>query len=137
MQQVKTLDPATAWGHLSLIITDHAGMAHIHAASFGTAQTTDVISFAYPPTPPIDDESSGEVIVNVEQALEQGTRYDGPARELALYIAHGCQHLTGADDSTPALKRQMRRVESRWLDQAAGEGLIDPIWPAASRRERP
>lgn len=111
-------------------------MAQIHEVSFGTAQTTDVISFAYPPTPPIDDTSSGEVIVNAEQALEQGARYTGPARELALYIAHGCQHLTGADDSTPALKQRMRRVETRWLDAAAAEGLIDPIWPQASSGER-
>ncbi len=135
MQQVNALDPDTPWGHLSLIITDHAGMTKIHKASFGSAQTTDVISFAYPPTSPMDEDATGEVIVNAEQAQEQGARYDGPARELALYIAHGCQHLTGADDSTPALKQRMRRVENRWLAEAAALGLIDPLWPETAMQE--
>jgi ssRNA-specific RNase YbeY (16S rRNA maturation enzyme) len=35
--------------------------------------------------------------------------------ELALYIAHGFDHLSGADDDTPARRAAMRRTEMRWL----------------------
>lgn len=127
MNQVHNLDPQNHWQGLSLVVTDHTGITALHADQFGVKQSTDVISFAYPPAPPAFDGATGEVIVNVEQAVEQGPRYEGPERELALYIAHGCHHLTGAEDHTPVLKKAMRRVETQWLNEAEQLGLIAPL----------
>ncbi len=127
MDQVQKLDPDHTWSGLSLALTDHPQMIDVHAEFLGAARTTDVISFAYSPHPPATTGYTGDVIVNVEQAMEVGPREAGVAHELALYIAHGCHHLTGADDSTPALRRRMRRIELDWLRQAGELGLIDPI----------
>ena len=63
---------------------------------------------------------------NLERARAEGRgRPGGPARELALYLAHGLDHLAGADDDVPARRRAMRRRETAWLDAdpAAWRGL--------------
>jgi len=51
-------------------------------------------------------------------------RAGGPDRELALYLAHGCDHLAGADDATPRQRAAMRRRELRWLRAAAHADLL-------------
>ena len=43
--------------------------------------------------------------------------------ELALYIAHGLDHLSGADDATYEGYRTMRRRELRWLSDIPDEIL--------------
>ena len=60
-----------------------------------------------------------EIIVNAERAWLAGSRRRGwsPSRELALYIAHGCDHLNDERDTTPAGRRRMRRRELHWLAQ--------------------
>lgn len=127
MEQVQTLNPNHHWGSLSLVLTDHAGIAAVHADFLGEHRSTDVISFAYPAQPPAQPQACGEVIVNTAQAQEQGPRYGGIARELALYIAHGCHHLSGADDHTPAQRAAMRRIENRWLRRAHAADLLAPL----------
>jgi ssRNA-specific RNase YbeY (16S rRNA maturation enzyme) len=47
--------------------------------------------------------------------VREGPQHDGADAELALYIAHGFDHLSGADDNTPARRAAMRRTEMRWL----------------------
>jgi ssRNA-specific RNase YbeY (16S rRNA maturation enzyme) len=74
----------------------------------------------------------GEIVVNVERAAEAGpghwprTRGDRSAiaRELALYIAHGCDHLCGADDASRVDRLRMRRRELRWLRAAERDGCL-------------
>jgi len=71
--------------------------------------------------------ATGEMVVNAERAREEGAKRDGgTARELALYVAHGFDHLAGADDDTPARRRAMRRRETRWLAEREGlwRGLV-------------
>ncbi|MBN1558429.1 MAG: rRNA maturation RNase YbeY [Lentisphaerae bacterium] len=85
---------------------------------------TDVLSFRYPPLPGEAEEAGGELFVNVQRALERAPR--APSRELALYLAHACDHLAGHDDADDAARRRMRRRELRWLRElgAACEGLL-------------
>ncbi|MBQ3810327.1 MAG: hypothetical protein II839_05855, partial [Kiritimatiellae bacterium] len=45
---------------------------------------------------------------------ERALRWNADA-ELALYLAHGFDHLAGSDDATAAGYRAMRRRELRWL----------------------
>ncbi len=115
------------WQELSLVLMDDPGMARVHEAHLGAHRPTDVISFVYPPMPGTDAGHTGEVLVNVERAANEGPKHQGASEELALYIAHGCQHLIGAEDHTPLLRARMRRVERRWLRKAAAAGLITPL----------
>ncbi len=102
-----------------MVLVDDGASREINRAHLGHDYATDVISFSFDPIPG-DTEcgSCGEIVVNVEQAERLGHRYGGFARELALYIAHGCDHLSGEDDKTPAQRQRMRRRELRWLKEA-------------------
>jgi probable rRNA maturation factor len=112
-----------AWDEVSVVLTDHAGMRAVNREFLGSDDTTDVISFRYPPRPGAPDtRPSGEIIVNVEQACASGPSWGGWQRELALYLAHGVDHLSGADDDSPVRRRRMRRRELRWLQAARKAG---------------
>jgi rRNA maturation RNase YbeY len=118
--------PPTTWGDISLILFDDEAMTQLNRRCFGRNETTDVISFRYgciPGDPPA--HCCGEVIVNAQQARRYGSgRKGGVMRELALYIAHGCDHLTGADDNTRPKRLSMRRRELHWLRLAEKQGLL-------------
>lgn len=81
---------------------------------FGKDRPTDVISFRCDPVPG-EDGVTGDLIVNVERAVQEGPDHSGADAELALYIAHGFNHLSGADDNTPGKRAAMRRTELRRL----------------------
>ena len=121
MLKVQALDPATHWSELSLVVMDDAGMADINTRFLEKAHPTDVISFRYDPDPGPKDTTTGEVLVNAHRAWEEGGQRDGADAELALYIAHGCHHLTGAEDHTPELKTEMLRIENAWVTEAMNE----------------
>jgi rRNA maturation RNase YbeY len=124
MEQIQAVESDRKWVEFSLVITDHAGMIAANQVSFNRDTTTDVISFAYEPLPH-EAGHSGEVIVNAELAIEEGSQRGNVAREFALYIAHGCDHLSGADDQTDEQRAAMHAREFAWLDQAEAAGLLD------------
>lgn len=96
------------------MLTDDNGITPPNLEFFGKNRPTDVISFRCDPIPG-EEGATGDLIVNAECALREGPTHDGPAAELALYIAHGFNHLSGADDNTPQKRAAMRRTEKRWL----------------------
>jgi len=120
--------PAQPWCSLEVIVTGHAGIRRFNRAVFGRDTVTDVITQAYAPDP-LRPGWSGELIVNAALAAEQGPRFGGVGRELTLYLAHGCDHLAGADDNTPAARARMRRRELRWLAAADRAGLLASLHP--------
>lgn len=104
------------WGDVSVVVVDDRESREINRTSLGHNYPTDVISFNFDPIPGEEYTGAcGEIIVNIEQAHRIGRRYGGTSRELALYIAHGCDHLSGEDDATPEQRQRMRRRELRWL----------------------
>ncbi|OGV47051.1 MAG: rRNA maturation RNase YbeY [Lentisphaerae bacterium GWF2_57_35] len=107
-----------------MVLTDNEGIRAYNLACFGKDRPTDVITQAYAAVPGGND-FHGELIVNAERALEEGLQRQSIDQELALYIAHGCDHLDGASDHTPPLRSQMRRREMAWLRQARQEGLLE------------
>jgi rRNA maturation RNase YbeY len=114
---------------LEILLTNDAGIVMANGAVFGRDYVTDVISLAYPPLPG-ETGGAGELIINLELAAREGARRaGGPDRELALYLAHGCDHLAGADDATPPQRAAMRRRELRWLRAAARAGLLRGLFP--------
>lgn len=125
------LKPHPPWREITVILTNDTGIAPINAAVMGHAGTTDVITQRYEALPGEPPGVVGEIVVNVEQAWRTGTRLArsnwSPAHELALYLAHGCDHLTDADDATPADRRRMRRRERAWLAAAGVPSRL--VWP--------
>jgi len=121
--KIARADPTWLSAGISVMLTDDATIREINSAFLMHDEPTDVISFRYGAMP---DQSGvpclGEVVVNVQRALSIGPSHGGALRELALYIAHGIDHLSGADDKTVAQRRRMRRRESAWLKQA--ESLV-------------
>ena len=77
--------------------------------------STDVITFDYS-----DGQKRGvlhgEIFVCVEEAILQAKKFTTTWQsEVVRYIVHGVLHLLGLDDSKPAARRRMKRVENRLL----------------------
>jgi probable rRNA maturation factor len=118
--QLEAADPDSAWKEVTLLLTDDAGITQYNREFFGKNSPTDVISFRSDPFPG-EDGTTGDLIVNIERAVQEGPHHDGVNAELALYIAHGFDHLSGAEDDTPARRAAMRRTELRWLADLKAE----------------
>ena len=113
---------AEPYAELSIMLVGDKDMPSCKERVFGIRIQTDVISLAYAAIPGIQP-ATAELVINAERALQEGAnRPGGAARELALYLAHGLDHLAGHDDDTPAARRSMRRRETRWLDAEGPSG---------------
>lgn len=130
MEKTLTLEPSMKFDELTLHILDHSRMIEINQAVFGRDYPTDVISQCYAPLPGDQTQWEGEVFINLELAVEDAKTDDEvwtQNHEFALYIAHGCHHLIGAEDDTPEKKTDMLTLETEWVHQADQEGLIGPL----------
>jgi rRNA maturation RNase YbeY len=122
------------WKDITLQITDNKGIRRINEAVFSSGDVTDVISSTYTPIPGEQARLTGEVAVNAQRAVELTTKERHAAasgwsgsEELALYIAHGCDHLSGEDDNNRARRERMRRRELRWLKEARHRGMLTDV----------
>ena len=102
---------------VTVILQDDAFSAEVHLAVNGAEGPTDAITQAYDPMPGEAEGVYGEVYVNCDRALQCAPKRKGwsAAKELLLYIAHGMDHLSGADDLKPRDYDAMRRRELAWL----------------------
>ncbi len=117
-------EPAVCWSSITIVLTDDRGIQAYKEAAFGYREVTDVVTLRYAPSP-ADPGAEGEIFVNVQRAFSYPVRPGwSSVHELALYIAHGFDHLTGADDQTPEERRHMRRRELRWLRSPACRDAI-------------
>lgn len=112
---IRAIDRRATWlplpeGEISLAFLDNQEMADWHGQFFQEPTPTDVMTFPALP----ESGMAGEILVGVEWALQvaQRRRLD-PSREIALYIIHGCCHLSGYADLTLSERRQMRKLERR------------------------
>ena len=102
---------------VTIILQDDAFSAEVHEAINGAKGPTDVITQRYDSMPGQREGVYGELYVNVDQALRVAPKRRGwsPAKELLLYVAHGMDHLSGADDLKPRDYDRMRRRELEWI----------------------
>ena len=107
---------------VTVILQDDAFSAEVHEAINGAKGPTDVITQRYDAMPGEPEGVYGELYVNTDQALRVAPKRRGwsPAKELLLYVAHGMDHLSGADDLKPRDYDRMRRRELGWLRQRSG-----------------
>ncbi len=110
------------------MLVDDEGITQLNREYFGKNCPTDVISFRYDPVPGEDEGWTGDLIINVDRAAQVGPDHQGIEYELALYIAHGFDHLSGAEDDTEEKRKAMRNTETAWLKQAAKEGLVEGLF---------
>lgn len=100
---------------------------HIHRLNnqfLGHDEPTDVLTFPY--TDPGAKKLEGEVVIGFQTAAEYAAdRGHDAATELLLYVVHGCLHLCGHDDTTPAGERQMRAKERHYLTQLGLPDIAD------------
>lgn len=105
------------WHEVAVHLIHDAESDEMHRAIMGIEGATDVITQAYDAIPPEEPGLFGELFVNVDQARRAAPnrRNWSIAKELLLYIAHGMDHLSGADDHSPRDYNTMRRRELGWL----------------------
>lgn len=117
---------------VEVTLQDDEGSAAAHEATMGVSGATDVITQGYDPLPGEAPGVYGELLVNAQRAVEAAPRRPGwsPAREILLYIAHGMDHLSGADDRDESGYARMRRRELGWL-RDFGKISRDAICPCA------
>lgn len=105
------------WHEVAVHLVRDAASDAMHRAIMGVCGATDVITQAYDAIPPEPPGLFGELFVNTDQALRAAPSRRGwsPAKELLLYVAHGMDHLSGADDHSERGYLAMRRRELAWL----------------------
>ena len=125
------------WREAIVILLDDAGMTDWNLRVMRYTGSTDVISQRYEPLPGEPAGMRGELLVNVERAWQVGAQRRNwpPSRELALYIAHGFDHLNDAEDASSAGRQRMRRRELRWLCRIHIPALFSKL--ARQRRQTP
>ena len=104
---------------VSIVLQDDIGSDEAHTAVMGIRGATDVITQRYDAMPPEEDGVSGELYVNCERAMTAFPPVRGwsAVKELLLYVAHGMDHLSGADDLTERERSRMRSRELRWMKE--------------------
>ncbi|MDR2849907.1 MAG: rRNA maturation RNase YbeY [Verrucomicrobiota bacterium] len=115
--QARRTGGGAPWREVTVHLLDDAAIAPVNRAILAHEGATDVITQRYEPIPGEPAGLVGELFVNVECACRAAPRRAGWSadHELALYLAHGCDHLSGADDGTPRERAAMRRRELAWL----------------------
>ena len=120
---------------LSLALVNDRQMSQLHERFMNDPSPTDVLTF------PLDENgrgeaTSGEIVINVSQALRQSRRRGIPVQnELLLYAIHGMLHLKGMDDRTDSEYRRMHGLEDRILVKL-GVGAVfnsSPSKPSTTR----
>ena len=102
---------------VAVVLQGDAASAEVHRAINGADGATDVVTQRYDALPGEEPGVYGELYVNCERAVAAASRRRGwsAAKELLLYVAHGMDHLSGADDLDERGYRAMRRRELRWI----------------------
>lgn len=118
------LAPLRAFTELGIHLVGDRCVSALNVRHLGHAGPTDVIAFDYGPGVPAPGGASGrggELFVGVSEAVRQARRFrtTWPA-EVVRYLVHGLLHLAGYDDSNPAARRRMKRVEDRLVRRLAG-----------------
>ncbi len=91
---------------IGIVLVDRATIVRVHSDFLDDPTETDVITF---PT---------AIIVCPAVARARAAEFGlGVQEEILLYALHGILHLTGYDDTTPALAKEMARAQMKLLQR--------------------
>ncbi len=97
---------------VTVILADDNFVRRLNLLYLRRTGTTDVIAFP----PQAEEESPGEVVVNLEQAREQAAEAGETLHKAtARLVVHGILHLTGWNDQTDEERREMLRRGEQYL----------------------
>jgi len=128
---IRSLIKALLSGHdvvgadLTLTFADDEYVHDLNREYRGIDKPTDVLSFAMRDGGDRRDDGEelvlGDVIISVDRATVQSRRFKRTVdREILKLVAHGVLHLLGYDHPTEKRQLEMRRVENRYVREAAG-----------------
>lgn len=104
-------------GEISIGIVTDERMHELNRQYLNHDYPTDVLSFVLAHDKK-NKSLDGEIIASSDYAAREAARYGWSGNdELLLYIIHGCLHLVGYDDTTPAAKKKMTTAEASYLKQ--------------------
>jgi probable rRNA maturation factor len=102
---------------LGIHLVGSAEMAKLNRQFLGHDGSTDVITFDHSEASSRTRRATrlhGELFICLDDAVKQAREFRSTWQaELARYVIHGILHLRGRDDTTPALRREMKREENR------------------------
>src|SRR5262245_7148671 len=108
-------EAGTRSAEISIAVVTDERMHELNRQYLQHDYPTDVLTFVLDH----DQEAKsldGEIIVSADYAAREAARYGWTTDdELLLYVIHGCLHLVGLDDTTPAGKEGMRAAEAKYL----------------------
>lgn len=100
---------------VNLVVTGGPGIKKLNKAFLGKDRLTDVIAFNLPEAP-VPGATWGEIYVCLPVAARQAkVMGHSLLTELLVLAVHGALHLSGMDDATPALRREMNLKTARLL----------------------
>ena len=103
-------------GQVQVVFTDDEYLRELKQRFFGRDEYTDVIAFILNES---DESLDGEIYISRERARENSGTYGEPyTREVMRLVVHGCLHLSGHEDDTPAKEAEMRSLEEVYLASA-------------------
>jgi rRNA maturation RNase YbeY len=111
---------------IGILLVGARQMTQLNEAFLKHGGPTDVIAFGYA----TDQCRSlhGEIFICVEEALRQARRFRTTwQKEVVRYLAHGLLHFQGYDDSTPAERGRMKRVENSLVQELAGQFCLSQL----------
>lgn len=98
---------------VSVVVAGHSLVRDLNVRYLEHDYNTDVLSFTLSDA---TDRLEGEVYIDVEMAAERCAEFGTSIEQESMrYVIHGVLHLTGHDDSTPALKADMTSLEDAIL----------------------
>lgn len=103
----------TSLASLSIIFCSDEQLHQMNVQYLSHDTLTDILTFPLSSPP---DLLVGEIYISVERVRDNAALYKVSfAHELLRVIFHGCLHLCGYDDKTPALKKIMTQKEDFYL----------------------
>jgi len=108
-----------AKGEINIVLVSDAEIKRLNKTFLSHSGSTDVIAFNHPIpafTAPGEAPPFGDIYICLPQARRQAKKMGHTLwTELLILTTHGALHLSGMDDSTPALRRKMNEKTVRLL----------------------
>ena len=98
---------------ISIILSNQKLLNKLKQQYFNVDQYTDVIAFNLEDK---NEDIDGEVYVSIDDILENSIKYKTKFNdEFSRILIHGCLHLLGFDDTTDIEKKEMTKLENKYL----------------------
>ena len=99
--------------NISINLCSDAYMIKQNQKSLNHNYYTDILTYYYDAENPLNE---AEILISIDRVKENATTHSSTfAHELSRVVLHGCLHLMGFNDTTPAEQKEMRTQEDHYL----------------------